>query len=319
LRLAYRGLDLSGEVVTTPITFATTVAGIEQAGATPVLADVDPETLTLDPESVANAIGPETAAIVPVHYAGGAAPMDAIRDLAATHDIPVIEDAAQALGGQFRGSALGSLGRVGCFSFHPTKQITTGEGGMLVTDDAGLAERVRRLRLAGVDKDAWSRKNVKRPSWHYDVMAVSGKSNMTDIQAALGLAQLDRLDELLRRRRTVAAALDEGLASVDGVRPLAVPEHVTHARAVYTVVLGDDAPDRMAVDRALDAEGIDTGVYYIPIHRHTAFGDIDRVQLATTDMLADRILSLPLHPGMDESDAADVVVAVRKVIRGLAG
>jgi dTDP-4-amino-4,6-dideoxygalactose transaminase len=165
LYLAHRGLEIAGEVVTTPMTFASTVSSICLAGATPVLADVRRDTLTLDPESVKEAINDSTEAILPVHYAGQATDMDVYRELAADHDLHLIEDAAHGLGGEFHGEPLGSLGDAGCFSFYATKSITTSEGGMLVTSDRCLAESADRLRLAGVDKSAWKRQDEDVPDW----------------------------------------------------------------------------------------------------------------------------------------------------------
>ncbi|MFD1646073.1 DegT/DnrJ/EryC1/StrS family aminotransferase [Haloarchaeobius litoreus] len=315
LYLSYRALDVEGEVITTPLTFATTVSSAMQAGATPVLADVRPDTLTLDPESVKEAITDETDAIVPVHYAGQATDMDVYRDLAEDHDLALIEDAAHGLGGSFEGEAQGTLGDAGCYSFYATKSITTSEGGMLVTDDDELAETARKLRLAGVNKDAWEREDTNRPSWHYDVQAVSGKYNMTDVQASIGIAQLDRLDGFIERRRAVADELDARLADVDGVEPLAVRDADEHARHLYPITVDPEqiGRDRDAFDRALTAEGFGTSVHYIPIHRHTAFADLDRTDLSTVDDVAARLLCLPLHPEMTDADVDDLVTALRKV------
>jgi dTDP-4-amino-4,6-dideoxygalactose transaminase len=319
LYLAYRSLDVTGEVITSPITFATTVATADLAGATPVLADVRPDTLTLDPESVKEAIGPDTQAIVPVHYAGQAVDLDVFRDLAEDHDLTLIEDAAQGLGGEFEGKAQGTIGDAGCYSFHPTKSITTAEGGVMITNDEEIATTARKLRLAGVNKDAWDRDQDDGPSWYYDVQAVSSKFNMTDVHAAIGLAQFEKLPRFIEQRRTVASLLDEGLASVAGVEPLAVRAADEHARHLYPVTfdIGELGVNRREIDSALNAEGIGTGVYYIPIHHHTAFEDIQRVDLSSTESVEDRTLCLPLHPKLDESDAHDIVRAVEKVVTGL--
>lgn len=318
LEIAYRSLGISGEVITTPITFATTVSGVVRAGGTPVLADVRPDTLTLDPESIKEAVSPETEAIVPVHFAGQAVDMDAILDIAADHDLAVIEDAAHAFGVSYQGTPAGALGDIGCFSFHATKSITTGEGGMLLTDDEALAERARRLRLAGIDKDAWDR-NAEKPDWHYDVTEVSGKCNMNDVRAAIGLEQMERLDEFLERRRTVAERLDDGLADVQGIEPLSIRDPEEHARHLYPVQIDEKTIEvtRREFESALNAEGIATGVYYIPIHHHTAFSEIDRVDLQTTEDVVPSTLCLPIHPGLDMDDADDIVRAVEKVLVNL--
>lgn len=314
--LAHRALEIEGEVITTPMTFATTVSSSIMAGAKPVLADVRNDTLTLHPESVKEAITDETEAILPVHYAGQAVDMDAILDIATDHDLKVIEDAAHGLGGQYEGNELGTLGDVGCYSFYATKSITTSEGGMLVTNDSSVAETVRKLRIAGVDKDAWVRKDGERPSWHYDVTAISGKYNMTDIQASIGLAQLERLDEFIETRQRIAAEYDECLSSIEGIEPLAVRDRTEHARHLYPIFIQTDeiGMSRREFDQRLNHEGIDTSVHYIPIHHHSAFGDIDRDGLETINRVAESVLCLPLHPLMSVNDVEDVEVAIQKVV-----
>jgi Predicted pyridoxal phosphate-dependent enzyme apparently involved in regulation of cell wall biogenesis len=314
--LAHRALGVEGEVVTTPMTFATTVSSSIMAGATPVLADVREDTLTLHPESVKQAITDETEAILPVHYAGQAVDMDAILEIAIDHDLKIIEDAAHGLGGQYEGSALGTLGDAGCYSFYATKSITTSEGGMLVTDDTSLAETARKLRLAGVDKDAWERKDSDQPSWHYDVTAISGKYNMTDIQASIGLAQLERLNEFIESRQRLAAEYDDRLSTIEGIEPLAVRDSSEHARHLYPIFIrtNEIGLSRREFDQRLNSEGIDTSLHYIPIHHHSAFEDIDRVGLETINRVAESVLCLPLHPQMTVNDVEDVELAIRKVI-----
>jgi len=317
LYLAFRCLDVTGDVITTPMTFATTVSSAMRAGANPVLADVRSDTLTLDPEAVKEAITPETEAIVPVHYAGQATDMDAFRDLAADHDLALVEDAAHGLGGYYDGEPLGTLGDAGCYSFYATKTITTGEGGLLVTDDEGIAESVRTRRLAGVDKDAWEREDEPDRGWRYDVVTPSLKFNMNDVQASIGLAQLDRLDEFVETRRRLAGALDEQLAAIRGVEPLGVRDPDEHARHLYPVFVTDEAPvTRDRLDVGLADLGIETSVHYIPIHHHSAFEDVDRGDLSTTETAAERVLCLPLHPKMDRGDVDDVVTAVERCFEG---
>lgn len=311
LYLAFESLDVSGDVITTPMTFATTVSSAMMAGANPVLADVRPDTLTLDPTAVKEAITDRTEAIAPVHYAGQATDMDALREIAADHDLALVEDAAHGLGGYYKGEHLGTLGDAGCYSFYATKTITTGEGGMLVTDDDQLAREAGRRRIAGVDKTAWEREDDLQRNWYYDVVAPSMKYNMNDILASIGLAQLDRLDEFLSTRRRLAAELDDRLADIDGVEPLDVRDPDEHARHLYPVFVTDETDvTRDEFDRRLDAHGIETSVHYIPIHHHSAFEDIDRGNLSTADDAYDRLLCLPLHPQMDEGDVEDVVSAV---------
>jgi dTDP-4-amino-4,6-dideoxygalactose transaminase len=313
--LAHRALGVEGEVITTPMTFATTVSSSIMAEAAPVLADVREDTLTLHPESVKEAITDETEAILPVHYAGQAVDMDAILEIAVDHNLKIIEDAAHGLGGQYEGSALGTLGDAGCYSFYATKSITTSEGGMLVTDDTSLAETARKLRLAGVDKDAWERKDSDQPSWHYDVTAISGKYNMTDIQASIGLVQLERLNEFIETRQGLAAEYDDRLSTIEGIKPLAVRDSSEHARHLYPIFIRTDeiGLSRREFDQRLNSEGIDTSLHYIPIHHHSAFEDINRVGLETINRVAESVLCLPLHPQMTMNDVKDVELAIRKV------
>jgi len=312
LYLSLRALDVTGEVVTSPMTFATTVSSCQIAGATPVLADVRPDTLTLEPESVKEALSPATEAIIPVHYAGQAADMDALRDIARDHDLALIEDAAHGLGGFYEGTPLGTIGDAGCLSFYATKTITTGEGGMLLTGDEGVADRAGNLRIAGVDKDAWSREGEEDAGWSYDVTAASLKFNMNDIQASVGLAQLEKLDDILKRRRRLAERYDEELGDTVGVEPLGVRDPTEHARHLYPVFVDETEPglDRNEVAERLSDRGIETSVHYIPIHYHSAFGDVDRVSLDATERAFESVLCLPLHPRMDEDDVETVVDAL---------
>jgi len=316
LYLAIRALGIEGEVITTPFTFATTVSSCRLAGATPVLADVRRDTLTLDPEAVKETITPDTEAVMLVHYAGQGTDLDAFRELATDHDLALIEDAAHALGGYFEGEALGTLGDAGCYSFYATKTITTGEGGMLVTDDVRIDETARRLRLAGIDKDSWARETSGVAGWTYDVTNVSMKFNMNDIQGSLGLAQLDRLTEFLRKRRRLADRYDELLSSVDGVEPLAVRDSSEHARHIYPIFVDEEETGISRTDliAELDDTNIGTGVHYIPIHYHSAFEDIETTGLPVAEERFEQVVSLPLHPNMDENDVLSVVEAVGRIV-----
>lgn len=309
LYLSLRSLQVDGEVITSPMTFATTVSACNAYDVRPVLADVRPTTLTLDPASVKEAITGDTAAIMPVHYAGQAANMDALRELAADHDLALIEDAAHGLGGFYNGEALGTIGDTGCFSFYATKTITTGEGGMLVTDDSEVADRARNLRLAGIDKDAWEREVERDAAWTYDVVANSLKYNMNDIQAAIGIAQMEKLPEILDSRRDLANRYDDALQDVSGITPLAVRDPEEHARHLYPVFVEESAAgiDRNELAKQLTERNIDTSVHYIPIHYHSAFDGIKRTNLENAEKAYEQVLCLPLHPGMTEQDVTTVV------------
>ena len=317
LYLAFRALNVTGEVLTSPMTFASTVSSAKLAGASPRLVDVRPDTLTLDPEQLKEMVSRDTDAIVPVHYAGQAMDMDVVLDLAEEYDATVIEDAAHGLGAEYDGRSQGNLGDVGCFSFYATKPITTGEGGMAVTDNESVAKSMRELRIAGVDKDAWDRERSTRKDWFYDVKHVSAKFNMNEIQAAIGVEQMEKLDQFVEERRSIANELDAGIRDVEAVESLGVRDGDEHGRHLYPIFVDEMQIDgrRDEFERALNAEGVETSVHYIPIHHHTAFADLDTGSLETADRRHDQLLCLPIHPLMDDSDVSDVIAAVEKVAR----
>jgi dTDP-4-amino-4,6-dideoxygalactose transaminase len=324
LHLALVDLDLQpgDEVVTSPLTFCSTVNTIVHAGGTPVLADVEPDTLNLDPGRLAAAITPRTRAVIPVHYAGHPCEMDAILDLAERHGIPVIEDAAHAIGASYRDRPVGSMGDVTCFSFYATKNLTTAEGGALATDHADRAERARLLSLHGMSKDAWKR-YTSAGSWYYEVVAPGFKYNMTDLEAALGLHQLRRLPGFNRRRRELAGRYDAAFRDHPAVEIPAWRREVDHAYHLYPIRL---ELDHLRIDRArfieeLKAENIGTTVHFIPVHYHPYYRDrlgLSRGDLPVAEAAYERLVSLPLYPGMSDSDADDVIAAVDKIARACA-
>lgn len=316
LYLAYRTLEINGEFITTPMTFATTVSSGIMAGAKPVLADIRSDTLTLDPESVKNLITNKTEAIVPVHYAGQGTDMNVYLDLAEDHDLSIIEDAAHGLGGTFNGVPLGTMGDVGCYSFYATKSITTGEGGALLTDYKEVNDVARRLRLGGINQDAWNRKKQDEPHWYYDVSEISGKFNMTDIQASIGLTQLNKLDRFISKRQELAKTLDKEIGKIDNIRSLNVREEAEHARHLYPIILDTDelGISRLEFYNMMNSRGIETSVHYIPIHQHTAFKDIEKGNLSTTNKLSDEVICLPLHPLMDMTDVHYIAKEIKECI-----
>ena len=315
LSLLAAGVGEGAEVITTPMTFPSTANAIVHAGATPVFADVDRQTGNIDPERVAAAITERTAAILPVHYAGRPCRMDALEQLAAEHRLLLVEDAAHAVGGSFGERRVGAIGDATCFSFYVTKNLVTGEGGMVTTADAGLAARVRRLCLHGMDRDAWQRFSVHNFR-HYEVVEPGFKSNMTDVQAALGIHQLAKVDRGLARRREIWAAYDAGLAGLPVETPQAEEPGTVHARHLYSVLI---EPER-ARDGVLDAligHRIGTGVHYRPVHLHPWYrerfghgpGDFPNAE-----EIGERTLSLPLSPAVTDADVADVLEAMTEVL-----
>ena len=307
------GIGAGDEVITTPLTFAATANVIEHVRGRPVFVDVDPVTLQIDPARLEAAVTPRTRAIIPVHFGGHPADLDAIETVAARHRLLVIEDAAHALPARYRGRLIGSGGNPVAFSFYATKNLTTGEGGML-TGDPEFLHRARIASLHGMSHDGWKR-YAEGGHWFYEVLLPGFKYNMTDIQAAIGLAQLARLDRLQARRRAVAAAYHAAFAGHDAFElPVERPE-VEHAWHLYVLRLQPGVL-RIGRDRFIEeltARKIGTSVHFIPLHLHPYYRDTygyapDAYPVALSNY--ERMLSLPLHPGLSEADVDDVVAAV---------
>jgi dTDP-4-amino-4,6-dideoxygalactose transaminase len=314
--LAVLNVGPGDEVITTALTFAATVNVIEHLGARPVLADVDPETLNIDPRGIEQLITVRTRAIVPVHFAGHPADLDAIGDLATSHDLTVVEDAAHALPACYKGRPIGSGLNPAAFSFYATKNLTTAEGGML-TGDAAFLEVARVLSLHGMSRGA-SERYQQPGAWAYEVLRPGFKYNMTDIQASLGLVQLGRLAGFQQRRRAVAAAYTEAFAGHDALEPPVERPEVEHAWHLYVLRLRPDAL-RIGRDRFIEEltdRRIGTSVHFIPIHLHPYYRDKygfapNAFPIAYANY--QRILSLPLHPRLSDGDVADVIDAVLDV------
>jgi perosamine synthetase len=291
LGLLAAGIGPGDEVVVPSFTFAATANAVAMTGATPVFADIEPDSFCLDPEAVAAAVTPRTAAVIPVHLYGHPVRWDGLAGVAERHGLLLLEDAAQAHGASYDGIAVGALGDVAAFSFYATKNMTTGEGGMVVCRDEDAARRVRLLRNQGMEQ-----------RYRNEIAGLNNR--MTDLAAAMGRVQLRRLPGWNEERRAVAAAYDEQLAGV--VTPTVAPkaEPVWHQ---YTVRSGD----RDALAARLDARGIDSAVYYpVPTHRLPAY-DLD-VDLPETERAAREVLSLPIRPGLTDDEIARVVTAVNE-------
>ena len=318
LALAALGVGPGDEVITSTYTFVACVNVIEHVGARPVLVDVEPDTLCLDPRAVERALNAKTRALLPVDYAGHPCDLDAIGELARARGIPVVEDAAHALGASLNGRPVGSLSDITAFSFYATKNLTTGEGGAAVTNDDALAARIGLLSLHGMNRDAWKRYS-DTGSWYYEVTAPGFKYNLSDVLAAIGLAQLERFEEMQQRRRELVALYDSLLAAVPEVRRPQPRAGVKHAWHLYPVAL---ELERLACDRArfiqeLRAENIGASVHFIPIHLHPYFQDSLGVRAGDFPVAEDayrRAVTLPLFPDMTPRDVEDVVAAVRKIV-----
>lgn len=318
LGLVALGVGPGDEVITSPITFPATANVIVHVGATPVFVDVEPNTLNMDVKQLEARITPRTRAIMPVHFAGEPCRMDALMEIARAHRLAVVEDCAHAIESTLHGRHAGTWGDVGAFSFYPTKSMTTGEGGMLVTGNAELAERIEVLRLHGISRDAWKRYG-REGFRHWETLSAGFKYNMYDLQASLGLAQLPKLERFWSRRRAIALAYAAAFASLPEVEGLASLESVKPAHHLYVVMLRTDVLSRSR-DEILDAlqkENIGVGVHFRALHLQPFYretygfrvGDLPVAEHAT-----DRILSLPLYPAMSDGDVADTIAAVTKVI-----
>ncbi|MFH1567347.1 MAG: DegT/DnrJ/EryC1/StrS family aminotransferase [Gemmatimonadota bacterium] len=303
------------EVLTSSLTWVSSTECILLAGGRPVFCDVEPDTLNLSVEDVARKITPTTRAIVVVHYGGHACDMDPILELARAHGLTVIEDAAHGCGGMYKGRKLGSMGDIGCFSFQATKNMTTGDGGMLVTNDEAIAERVRNLRWCGITRPTWERfrPGQVRRSWVYEVAEVGYKYEMNDLAAALGLAQLDRLERCNARRRELMDRYRTALAGVEGVELLANRDYALSA--CYNAVVQVD--DRDGLYAHLDAHGIDANVHFYPNHLYQIFRPYT-TRLPVTEAVWQRILSVPLYPGLSDAQQDRVIDCLRRFAAGQA-
>jgi perosamine synthetase len=317
LSLEAAGVRAGDEVITTPYTFAASAEVIRYFDARPVLVDVDAETLNIRPDLVEPAVTAKTKAIIPVHIAGVAVDLDPILDVARRRGLAVVEDAAHSFPTRYKGRLIGGIGDFTCFSFYATKTITTGEGGMITTNDDAYAERCRIMSLHGISKDAWKRYTAEG-SWYYEIVAPGFKYNMTDIAAALGLAQLRKAERMFRRREEIAALYTEAFSRIAELQVPSAPPYSTHAWHLYMLRLH---LDRMAIDRAafveqLRARNIGVSVHFIPLHVHPYYRELygyapDDFPVAYREYL--REISLPIYSTMTDEDVAAVIGAVTEI------
>jgi dTDP-4-amino-4,6-dideoxygalactose transaminase len=319
LALEAIGIGPGDEVITTTHTFTATAEVVRYLGADVKLVDINPHTLNIDPAAIEAAITPQTKAIMPVHYAGLAADMPTIAAIAQRHGLKVVEDAAHALPTTSAGHMVGTLASdATVFSFYANKTITTGEGGMLVTRDAALAERAKLMRLHGMNRTAFDRYTSKVPSWHYEVVAPGFKYNLTDIAAALGIHQLKRLPAFHQRREQLAAAFDQALAGLPLLLPPRPQAGDVHAWHLYVVRLDDSVRvSRDVFIERLFAAGIGCSVHYIPLHLHPYWRDryaLTPAQFPHSQHAFERMVSLPLYTRMTAADVLRVANAVRAAL-----
>jgi UDP-4-amino-4,6-dideoxy-N-acetyl-beta-L-altrosamine transaminase len=313
--LAY-GLGPGDEVITSPYTFASTGNVIVHSGARPVFADIQRDTFNIDPEKINEAITPKTKAIIPVHFAGQPCDMKEIQEIADDHNLVVIEDAAHAIGAEYRGKKIGSLSDATCFSFYATKNMTTGEGGAVTTDDPKIADKMRILRLHGISKDAWKRYSAQG-SWYYEIEECGWKYNMTDIQAALGIHQLRKLDGFVATRRKYAEMYSTALRDIEGVVTPVEKLGRKHVYHLYPVFL--DEVDRGDFIRGMAGMGIGCSVHFIPLHLHPFYRDtfdFKKGDFPIAEAVYDHEVSLPLYPKMTDFEFSYVNQCIRKLLCG---
>lgn len=306
------------EVIVPAMTFAASANCVAFQGGTPIFADVDPETLLLDPAQLESKVTPRTKAIIAVDYAGQSCDYDTLRTIAGRHDLALVDDACHALGGNYQGRPVGSLADLNTFSLHPVKPITTGEGGVITTDDPELAQRMRLFRNHGITSD--HRQRETQDSWFYEMIDLGYNYRLTDIQCALGLSQLRKLPQWVIRRQKIAQQYDTAFADIPAITPLKRHENVGHAYHLYVVRLDLDQlqVDRATIFKALRAEGIGVNVHYIPVHLHPFYHQrfgVGPGNCPTAEAAYEQIISLPIFPKMTQDDINDVITAVRKVLQ----
>lgn len=315
LSLVVSGVGVGDEVITTPYTFTATAEAIRYVGAKPVFVDICTDTLNIDVSKIEQAITANTKAIMPVHIAGLPCELDALKDICNRHNLLLIDDAAHAIPTEYKGKFIGGIGDLSSFSFYANKNITTGEGGMITTNNDSFAEPLRTMRLHGIDKDAWSRQ-TKRNIWRYDITTEGYKYNMTDIQAAMGICQLMKLNKQHERRCNFVQLYQTELEKFPQISTPFVPDNtIQHAWHLYIIQLNSNDRDKFV--ESMREANVECSVHYIPLHLFDFYqkqygynvGDFPCAEEAF-----ERVVSLPLHPGMTESDVHRVVNTIGKVL-----
>lgn len=315
LALLAAGVGAGDEVVTSSFTWPATVNAIVHAGATPVFAEVDPDTLNLDPAAVEAAIGERTRAILPVHFAGAPCDMDAIERIARERGLAIVEDAAHAVEATAGERKVGTIGDFTCFSLYATKSVAGGEGGLIATGSAEAAKRLRLLRANGISRDPWQHRQAPAAG-RYDVVEPGFKANLADLLAAAALPKIDRIDEFHGHRRELVERYDAGLAGLPGVTPIGRPRLGRHAHHLYVVRIDPNlaGADRDGYARALIAENISTGLHFLPVHGlHWYRRNVPSGPLPATELAGREVLSLPLSAAHSTADVDDVIAAVHRV------
>ena len=318
LHLAVEGLGITGEVILPSFTFVASANAVITGGGRPVFADISYDTCNIDPDSVERMISADTEAIMPVHFGGQSADMTAIMGIAEKHHLQVIEDSAETIGGTHRGQLTGSFG-VGCFSFYPTKNLTTGEGGMLTTNDDELAHKVKALLAHGIDKSTYEREDAEK-AWYRSASRVGYNFRMSNILAAIGVEQLKKLERMNLMRREVADRLTAELAEISEITPPVERAENKHVYQMYTIRLADGL-DRDAFVRDLNARGIGASIHFFPPVHHMApyrDGEFRQDALPVTEKVIQEIVTLPMYPQMTEEELAFMIESIKSSLSELA-
>jgi dTDP-4-amino-4,6-dideoxygalactose transaminase len=313
------GVGKGDEVITSPMGFAASANTIVELGAKPVFVDVEPDTLNIDPDKIKSKITRRTKAILPIDFAGSPCQMSSIKKIARRYGVWVIEDAAHGLGALHRGKRIGSMADVTAFSFYATKNITTGEGGMLTTPHKKLMDRIKPLSLHGISRDAWSRDSVKGYQ-HWNIIAPGYKYNMFDLQAALGLEQLKKLGNFLKKRKQIVQIYNKAFKQIPEIRLLKPHPGDRPAYHLYVITVKTENLNakRDTILHAIEAENIGVGVHFRAIHLHPFYKKLfgfKKGRLPNAEYASERVISLPLYPSLTRSDVRDVIGAVIKVIK----
>jgi len=317
LSLVAAGVGQGDEVITTPYTFAATGEVIIEVRAKPIFVDVERDSLNIDPEEIRKNVTPNTKAIIPVHFAGQPCRMAEIMEIAQENNLVVIEDAAHALAAEYNGKRIGNISDITVFSFYATKNITTGEGGMVTTNNSELAEKIRLLSLHGLSQDAWKRYTTEG-SWYYEIIDSGYKYNMSDIQAAIGLHQLRKIDRFQNVREKYAQMYNDGLKDFpEIIRPFQ-DKNSKHAWHLYVIQLNLDLIDITRDDfiKELSENNIGTSVHFIPLHFHPYYRDnyVFNGGFPNAEYAFERVISLPIYPAMSLEDVQDVIETVKKIV-----
>ena len=318
LHLAVEGLGITGEVILPSFTFVASANAVITGGGRPVFADISYDTCNIDPDSIERMISADTEAIMPVHFGGQSADMTAIMGIAEKHHLQVIEDSAETIGGTHRGQLTGSFG-VGCFSFYPTKNLTTGEGGMLTTNDDELAHKVKALLAHGIDKSTYEREDAEK-AWYRSASRVGYNFRMSNILAAIGVEQLKKLERMNLMRREVADRLTAELAEISEITPPVERAENKHVYQMYTIRLADSL-DRDAFVRDLNARGIGASIHFFPPVHHMApyrDGKFRQDALPVTEKVIQEIVTLPMYPQMTEEELAFMIESIKSSLSELA-